>query len=454
MSYLAIDIGASSGRHIVGDIKDNKLVLREIYRFSNGPKRREDGHLVWDHNHLFNEIINGLKEAKKQNIKVEYIAIDTWAVDYALLDKDDKLIGEIYCYRDKRGKEASNKVHEIIKFIDIYARNGIQYQPFNTIYQLYDDVLTSKIKNAKTMLMLPDYLNFLLTGVKKQEYTNVTSTGLVNHLTHSWDNELLDKLGIDKSLLLPITQPGVIVGPLKKEIKEMVGYDATVILPATHDTASAIIAAPIKVGDPYISSGTWSLLGVEEKICHTDKKSMEYNYSNEGDLNYLFRYQKNIMGLWIIQQIRHELDDKYSFQDLVDLALQNVNDYVIDVNEECFISPISMIEEIKKKIGDVNIGAILYSVYHSLAVSYHNSLKELENLTNRKFTSLNIVGGGCANELLNEMTRDECKVKIITGPKEATAIGNLLVQLMATNIIKDINEGRELVKRSFSVNEI
>jgi rhamnulokinase len=201
VSYLAIDIGASSGRHIVGDIKDNKLVLKEIYRFSNGPTKREDGHLIWDHNHLFNEIINGLKEAKKQNIDVQYIAIDTWAVDYALLDDKDHLIGEIYCYRDKRGKEASLKVHNIIKFEEIYKKTGIQYQPFNTIYQLYDDVLTSKIKKAKTMLMLPDYLNFLLTGIKKQEYTNATSTGLVNHLTHTWDEELLNKLGIDKSIL-------------------------------------------------------------------------------------------------------------------------------------------------------------------------------------------------------------------------------------------------------------
>ena len=454
MSYLAIDIGASSGRHIIGDIKDNKLVLKEIYRFSNGPTKREDGHLIWDHNHLFNEIINGLKEAKKQNIDVQYIAIDTWAVDYALLDNEDKLIGEIYCYRDKRGKEASLKVHNIIKFEEIYKKTGIQYQPFNTIYQLYDDVLTSKIKKAKTMLMLPDYLNFLLTGIKKQEYTNATSTGLVNHLTHTWDEELLHKLGIDKSLLLPITQPGNIVGQVKPEIKELIGYDATVLLPATHDTASAIIAAPINVGDPYISSGTWSLLGVEEDVCHTDKKSMEFNYSNEGDVNYLFRYQKNIMGLWIIQQVRHELNDKYSFPELVDLALKNVHDKVINVNDECFISPNSMIEEIKKKIGEASVGEIAYCVYHSLAISYRESLKELERLTNHKLTTLNIVGGGCANELLNQMTADECGIKVCAGPKEATAIGNLLMQLIATKVVKDVNEGRELVKRSFPVNEI
>lgn len=454
MSYIAIDIGASSGRHIVADIVNDKLIIREIYRFSNGPKRNAEGKLVWDHVHLFNEIKNGLKEAKRQKIKVDYVGIDTWAVDYALLDSKDQLIGEIYCYRDDRGKKAANELHKQIHFSDLYKKTGIQYQPFNTIYQLYDDVLTNRIAGAKTMLMLPDYFNFLLTGVKKQEYTNGTSTGLVNYSSHSWDEELLKIIGVNKNIMLPLTQPGSIVGEFSKETEEEIGYKATVILPATHDTASAIIAAPIKQGEAYISSGTWSLLGVEEEKCHTDTKSMEFNYSNEGDLNYYFRYQKNIMGLWMIQQVRHELNDKYSFKEITQMARDNPTHKVVDVNDECFLSPVSMIEEIKKKIGDAPIGEIFYCIYNSLAISYRNSLKELEQLTNKKFESLSIVGGGSQNQLLNELTSKECKIKIYAGPIEATAIGNVIMQLIATKVIKNVYEGRELIKRSFPVDEV
>ena len=451
MSYIAIDIGASSGRHIVADIVDGKLVLKEIYRFSNGPKRRDDGHLVWDHVHLFNEIKNGLKEANKQGIDVQYVAIDTWAVDYALLDNNDQLIGEVFCYRDNRGKVASEKVHNIVPFKDLYDMSGIQYQPFNTIYQLYDDTLTGKIKNAKTMLMLPDYFNFLLTGVKKQEYTNATSTGLVNCQTHTWDKDILDKLGIPNHILLPLEQPGIVVGKFSKEIEKELGYSATVLLPATHDTASAIIAAPIKIGEPYISSGTWSLLGVENKDCIHDETSMKYNYSNEGDLNYYFRYQKNIMGLWMIQQVRHELNDKYSFMELEEMARNNKTDKTVDVNDDCFLSPISMIEAIKAKTGELSIGEMAYCIFNSLAICYRDSLRQLEERTNKKFTTLNIVGGGSKNGLLNELTAQKCGVQIVAGPSEATAIGNILMQLIATNVIKNVEEGRELVKNSFPI---
>ena len=454
MSYIAIDIGASSGRHIVADVIDNKLVLKEIYRFSNGPKRLDDGSLIWDHNHLFNEIKNGLKEAKKQNIKVDYVAIDTWAVDYALLDENDQLINEVYCYRDNRGKKASSLVHDIIPFERLYEKSGIQFQPFNTVYQLYDDALTGKIKKAKTMLMLPDYFNFLLTGIKKQEYTNATSTGLVNCFTHTWDEEILNKLGIPKDILLPIEQPGIIVGKFNKKAEDEIGYSATVLLPATHDTASAIISAPIKEGEPYISSGTWSLLGIEEDRCHNDKTSMKYNYSNEGDLNYYFRYQKNIMGLWMIQQVRHDLNDKYTFIELEQMARENVTDKIVDVNDESFLSPVSMINSIKEKIGEASVGEIAYCIFNSLAICYRDSLRQLEQLTNKKFTTLNIVGGGSKNGLLNELTAKACGVKILAGPSEATAVGNVIMQLIATGIIKNVVEGRELVKRSFPINYV
>lgn len=454
MAYIAIDIGASSGRHILADLVDGKIITREIYRFPNGAKRLDNGSLIWDIDNLFYQVKQGLIEAGKLGEKIDYVAIDTWGVDYALLDKDDHIIGNLNCYRDERGGKASEKVHSIVPFAELYSRTGIQFAPFNTIYQLYDDVLTNKIKKAKTMLMLPDYLNFLLTGIKKQEYTNATTTGLVNSVTHDWDKDVLDRLGIPSDILLPLTQPGCEVGKFKKEISEEIGYEATVLLPATHDTASAIIAAPIKVGEPYISSGTWSLLGVEEQFCHNDPVSMKYNYSNEGDIGYTFRYQKNIVGLWMIQQVRHELNDCYSFAEIADMARNNPTDKVMDVEDNCFLAPVSMIEEIKNKIGDLSIGEIAYSIYHSLAICYKKCLKQLEELTGEKYHTISIVGGGSNNAFLNELTAKECGVTVYAGPSEATAIGNILMQLLATKKIKNVEEGRELVRNSFPINVI
>ena len=454
MSYLAIDIGASSGRHIVADLLDGKLAIREIYRFQNGATHEKDGSLCWDHLRLFEEVKNGLKEAKRQGIEVDYIAIDTWAVDYALLDEKDEIIGSMYCYRDSRGLKASGPVHDRIPFAELYKRTGIQFAPLNTIYQLYDDVLTGKIRKAKTMLMLPDYLNFLLTGIKKQEYTNATTTGLVNAFTHTWDREILEKLDIPTSILLPLTDPGSVVGMLKKEIAEEIGYEATVLLPATHDTASAIIASPIQEGEPYLSSGTWSLLGVESKKCHNDEEARRYNYSNEGNVGHTFRFQKNIVGLWMIQQVRHELGDRHSFAQIAELARENPTDKTMDVTDDCFLAPPSMIAEIKKKIGDVSLGELAYSLYHSLALCYRDCFSQLETLTGKKYTSLQIVGGGANNVLLNELTAEECGVTVYAGPSEATAIGNLIMQLIATKKIKNVKEGRDLVRKSFPIDKI
>jgi len=454
MSYLAIDIGASSGRHIVGDIVDGKLVCEEIYRFPNGAIRRDDGSMVWEHERLFAEVLNGLKEAKTRGKTIDYIAIDTWGVDYALLDDEDKIIGDLRCYRDARGEKATAKVHDLIPFEELYRHIGIQFAPFNTIYQLYDDVCTGKLAKAKTFLMLPDYLNFLLTGVKKQEYTNATTTGLLNAKTHDWDEEIFRKLGLPREIFLSPTQPSSVVGPLKKEIAELLGYEATVLLPATHDTASAILAAPIAFGEPYLSSGTWSLLGVEEKSAHTEDLAREYNYSNEGSVNYSFRFQKNIVGLWMIQQVRHELNDAYSFAEIARLAAENPTEKTLNVEDPCFLAPVSMIEEIKKQIGDVPLGELFYSVYRSLALCYRDSLRQLESLTGKTYESLHIVGGGANNRLLNELTAKECGIPVYAGPSEATAIGNLLAQLLATKTIDNIEEGRKLVASSFPLDEV
>lgn len=451
--YLAIDIGASSGRHIVGWLEDGILKTEEVYRFKNGADTQV-GRLVWDTERLFAEVKNGLKAAKEKGYVPSYIGIDTWAVDYALFNKEDKLIGEVYAYRDSRTEKSSQAVHRKISFDELYKKTGIQFQTFNTIYQLYADKLSGKLQGAESMLMLPDYLNFLLTGVKKQEYTNATSTGLVNAETHVWDNEIIEKLGLPEKLFGELSQPGTVVGSFSKEIEEELGYNATVILPATHDTASAVLAAPIDNESPYISSGTWSLLGIEQENAHTDEGSQKANYSNEGSINYNFRYQKNIMGLWLIQSVKKELGN-LSFETLAQMARCKENCGIIDVNDNRFLSPKNMTDEINKALGkNLNSASIMRVIYDSLALSYAEAIKELEKNTGKTYKSLNIIGGGSRDTLLNELTAKATGKKIITGPTEATAIGNLIMQMIGTGELKDLSEARRIIKKSFEVKEI
>ena len=451
--FLAIDIGASSGRHIVGWLEDGKLNLKEVYRFENGPKQIGD-HLYWDAERLFREVVNGLRVAKEQGVAPSYIGIDTWAVDYALLDEEDKLIDDIFCYRDKRTEVPVSRVHKLICFEDLYAKTGIQYQPFNTIYQLYSDKMSRKLCKATSFLMLPDWLNFRLTGVKKQEYTNATSTGMVNAQTHTWDEEIIAALGFNKNLFGELSQPGTIVGELTQEIQKVVGFNATVILPATHDTASAVLAAPLDGQTPYISSGTWSLLGVEQSFAHTDESSLKANYSNEGSINYGFRYQKNIMGLWMLQNARKELRN-ISFPELANLARASDISDRVDVNDNRFLAPKSMIKEISDAVGKkLGVASTLRVIYESLAQSYKKAIEELEANTGKTYSTLNIIGGGSRDRFLNELTANATGKKIITGPVEATAIGNLAMQMIGVGDIKDLSKARSIIKQSFDINEV
>lgn len=452
--YLAIDIGASSGRHIVGWLEGGQLKTEEIYRFQNGTDSK-GGHLIWNTERLFTEVVNGLKAAKQIGKIPSYIGIDTWAVDYALLGKDGKQTGEMFAYRDGRTVKSAEAVHRIISFDELYKRTGIQFQTFNTIYQLYADKLSGKLDSAESMLMLPDYLNFLLTGVKKQEYTNATSTGLVNAQTHQWDFEIIEQLGLNRELFGGLSQPGTVVGELKKEIQEEIGYNATVILPATHDTASAVLAAPLEENSPYISSGTWSLLGIEQKFAHTDDGSLKANYSNEGSINYNFRYQKNIMGLWLLQSVRRELTGNFSFAALANMARCKEDIGIINVNDKRFLSPKSMTEEIKKAVGEsLSTASIVRIIYDSLAKSYADAIEELENNTGKKYTTLNVIGGGSRDTLLNELTAKATGKTVITGPVEATAIGNLIMQMIGTGELPDLQSARKIIKKSFEIKEV
>lgn len=428
--YLAIDIGASSGRHIIGWEENGGINTEEVYRFKNGVENK-DGSLVWNVERLFQEVISGLKAAKEKGYVPISIGIDTWAVDYALLDKDDKRISDIFAYRDGRTETAIDSVHRVISFDELYKRTGIQFQPFNTIYQLYADKLSKKIEKAESMLMLPDYINFLLTGVKKQEYTNATSTGLVNAQTQSWDTEIIEKLGLSEKLFGELSQPGTVVGELKQEIAEEIGYNAEVVLPATHDTASAVEGIPMTENSPYISSGTWSLLGVKVPQALTDEKSRKANYSNEGGIGY-YRYQKNIMGMWVVNRLRDELCPDKPFSEIVKEAEESIfNDYA-DVNGKEFLAPGSMKTTFDNalKTTPQSVGDYFRCAYLSLAQSYKTALDELKANTGMEFDKLYIVGGGAKNGFLNRLTEEICKVKVMALPIEASAIGNIKQQIL------------------------
>ena len=457
--YLAIDIGASSGRHILAWLDNGKIHTEEIYRFANGPESlmAYDGkkHLMWSYERLFSEVVNGLKRAYEIG-KIPYsIGIDTWGVDYLLLDENDEEIGGAYCYRDNRTDAAIREVHEKIPFEELYSKTGIQFATFNTVYQLYDDVINGRMKKAKSFLMLPDYLNFRLTGVKKQEYTNATTTGMVNSATHTWDFSIIEALGFNPKLFGELSQPSSLVGEFSDEIASAVGYKAKVVLPATHDTASAVLAAPIEEGSPYISSGTWSLLGVEEPRAHTDVGARLAGYSNEGSVDFKFRLQINIMGLWMIQQLRHEDGDRYSFAELAELARNNTTDVEINVNDKRFLAPENMTREILSAAGrELNFGEICYAVYNNLAKYYGKALSDLESITGKDYSTLNVIGGGSRNDFLNELTKKYTGKRIIAGPAECTAIGNLMAQMIYANEIDCVSAGRRIVKNSFDIKEI
>ncbi|MBO5527712.1 MAG: rhamnulokinase [Bacilli bacterium] len=452
--YLAIDIGASSGRGMLAHLEDGKIVMEEIHRFPNHPQKDSRGMLYWDVDGLFEEILTALKKAKEAGKEPDYIGIDTWGVDYVLIDEKGKKMGVCHCYRDPL-RHRHEKVHHYVPFSELYTRTGIQFQPFNTIYQLFADQEDKKLDRALAMLMLPDYLNYRLTGVMKQEYCNATTTGLVNAVHHDWDRQVIDRLGYPRRLFLPLAQPGEKVGDLAPAIRRKLGFNATVVLPATHDTASAVLAVPLLENEPYISSGTWSLLGIEQKDAHRNTQARELNYSNEGSLEHSFRTQKNIMGLWMIQEVRHEFDDAYSFGEIVEMAKASTVTDLVDCNDTRFLSPSSMRKEIEAAVGrELNLGDMARIIYRSLANTYAKSLAELEDLIGISFPVLHITGGGGKNEFLNELTAKAIQRPVVVGPIEGTAIGNVLMQMIHSGEITSLSQGRQIIRDSFGCKEV
>ena len=454
MKYcLAIDMGASSGRHILGFIEDGKLKLEEIYRFENGIIDI-DGTLCWDINKLFEEIKNGLKECKKLGKIPETVAIDTWGVDYVLLDKDKKEILPAVAYRDPRTLQIPEEIDKIIPRKELYERTGIQATNYNSIYQLYCDKKSGKLQNAEYFLMMPEYFSFKLTGEIRNEYTLSTTGGLVNTKTFERDEEILEKLGIPEKIFTPLSLPGTVVGNLSDEVKEELGFDTTVILCASHDTASAVASCSVGDNGIYISSGTWSLIGTENAQPVTCEKAMESGFTNEGGIEHRYRFLENIMGMWLFQNIRKNLDKKYTYDEMMQMAMESDFTEYINPNAEEFLAPENMVEAIRNYLNkpELPIGDVLNSVYHSLAKTYNEAVKVVEEISNKQVDVINIVGGGCKDSYLNSLTEKYTGKKVIAGPVEATAAGNLMVQLMYLDKGLDLVSARELIKNSFSKN--
>lgn len=457
--YLAVDIGASSGRHMLAHLEDGKIVLEEIYRFSNEMIDRK-GYKAWNVRRLFQEILSGMKKCAELG-KIPYsMGIDTWAVDYVLLDENDRRIGETVAYRDKRTYGMDEEVYKLITEEQLYLRTGIQKQIFNTIYQLMALKKTEpgQLERAETFLMVPDYFNFLLTGRKVQEYTNATTTQLVNPATKDWDDELLEKLGIKRNIFQEIKMAGCEVGELEQEIQKQVGFNCKVILPPTHDTASAVVAVPSRKEETlYISSGTWSLMGTERLQADCSKESMLHNFTNEGGYGYRYRFLKNIMGLWMIQSVRKELVPDMSFAEICELAEKEKITSLVDVNDERFLAPESMVEEVRSACWETlqqvpkTIGEIAAVIYNSLANCYAMAAKEIEIITGQKYQELHIVGGGANADFLNKLTAKYTGKTVLAGPTEATALGNISVQMITAGEFADLKEARECIYHSFEI---
>ncbi len=457
--FLAIDIGAGSGRHILGSIQDGKLVLEEIHRFENGMKR-VDGSLIWDIDELFAEIKAGLKKAKTLDKVPQYVAIDTWGVDYVLLDKEDKELRPVFAYRDERTEAAVPQVEAVIPPEDLYKITGIQKQNFNTIYQLWCDKQSGRMDEAETLLMIPEYFAWKLTGVKVNEYTNATTGGMLDAAAKTWSEEIIEKLGYKKSLFKELELPATKVGNLSPSIAEELGYNATVILCPTHDTASAVAACPLDDETLFLSSGTWSLIGFENPEPVINEAGFNANYTNEGGIEYRFRVLKNFMGMWLFQSLRKNLDKKYTYDEMMEMAMASSYDKVVDVNSPNLTAPESMIEAIRAEVGepDLPVGDVLECVYQSLSDAYGRAVKEAETLSGRTFKKLLIVGGGGSDVYLNKLTAEKTGLTILTGIKEATTTGNLAAQIIYDSIenkeeYTDIMKFRELVKASFPLTE-
>ena len=467
--HLAVDIGASSGRLISGQLQNGKIHLEEIYRFEN-ELIQKNSHLCWDIDRIKEHVITGIKKAHDDGLEPTTIGIDTWGCDFVLLDTEGNRIGDSVSYRDSRtdGIRDFLESEGILSFRDLYAKTGIQYLQFNTIYQLValKNEHPEQLERAETFLMIPDYLNYILCGVLANEYTNATTTALVNAETHQWDDDLIQRLGLPRKIFKPLSMPGKVLGHFTDGIKKQTGTDMAVILPATHDTGSAFLSVPARdERSVFLSSGTWSLMGVENRKAITSVESEQANFTNEGGYDYRYRYLKNIMGLWMIQSVRREISKKSgvkpSFPELIEKAKerQDIKTFV-STDDRRFLASEDMREAVRQACQEKGepipdeTGAVMAVIYNSLSRDYQKTVKTLEKITGKIFTAVNIVGGGSQDMYLSQKTADACGLPVLAGPTEGTALGNLIVQMLYEKEFPDLQTARDTVRESFDIKTV
>lgn len=471
-TFLAADLGASGGRLVAGLFDGSKLALEEVTRFPNGGIEAA-GRLHWDLLALWGHLQDGLRSAgTRYGNSISSVGVDTWGVDYGLLGPNDELLGNPYHYRDQRTEGMLERVLEIIPRDEIFQHTGLQFLPFNTLYQLYAAHLANPrlLEFAERMLMMPDLFHWLLTGVKSNELTNASTTQFYNPTSRRWATDLLDQLGIPPHLLGDLIEPGTTLGPLTTSVAEEAGLqNVQVVAPGTHDTASAVMAVPArsvaseKPDWCYISSGTWALMGIEtpKPVLTSDVQSL--NFTNEAGVGGTTRLLKNITGLWLVQECRRQWSREgknYSWDQLTEMSepAQPLVSF-IDPDHPDFAAPGNMPEAIRafcQRTGQKAPqapGEVIRCALESLALKSRVVLEGLEKLIGGKLDTVHIVGGGTQNRLLCKLTAAACTRRVVTGPVEATAIGNILVQLMAAGEVKSAAEAREVVRRSFPVAE-
>ena len=454
--FLAIDIGASSGRHLLGRLEAGRLLLEEVHRFPNEMKKI-DGTLCWDLDFLVSEIIAGMRKCAEIGKIPISVGIDTWGVDFVLLDKHMAMLGPAVAYRDNRTDGMYEEVNRHISEEDLYARTGIQKLVFNTVYQLMALKRQSPdiLQKAHTLLFVPDFLHYVLSGVAQTEYTVASTSGLLNAGSRGWDDEVISACGFPKDIFGEIVPPGTVLGGLTPKMQLLVGFDCKVITPASHDTASAVMAVPADCEQPlYISSGTWSLMGVERPAPDCRKASQAENFTNEGGYEYRYRFLRNIMGLWMIQCVKKELGDIYSYTQLCEMAEKSAITSLVNANDPRFLAPDNMTAAIQAACVETNQpiprepGELAAVIYNSLAICYRDTAKDLETLTGQTYDAIYIVGGGAKADYLNKLTAKHTGKAVYAGPSEATAIGNISAQMIAHGIFKDLQEARACIRQS------
>ena len=459
--YGAVDIGASSGRMVLGWIENEHMKMEEIHRFKNGISEKDE-HCYWDIDHLYEEVIHACSKAAEHDANIRSIGIDTWGVDYVLVDDLGERCAPVFSYRDHRTDHTMEKVFSLLPKDQIYAKTGIQFMQFNSLFQLYEHqkARPEDFTLAKHWMMIPDYLHFRLTKKPTVEFTNATTSHMLNTESRTWDAELLEVIGVQRDIFPEPIQPGTLIGPLLKELQEKTGLQGVnIVAPATHDTGSAIVATPTTDENyAYISSGTWSLMGIESKEAITSEAAFSYNFTNEGGVFGTYRVLKNIMGLWMIQEVKRLYNDAYDFAELVVLA-QESEPFASLVNPvaDRFLNPVNMIEEIqafcretKQKV-PMTPGEVARCIYESLAFQYRKTLEEIREISGRELNRIHIIGGGCKNEFLNRLTANLTACEVFAGPVEATAIGNLAMQMITEGEISGLEEARAMIKASFDI---